>query len=74
MTCAGFIRFTEGYYILLTTKRSQVAELGGHIIYHVDDTQMIGIHHRHDGSASPQEQQYGAAPVGPVERLARCPR
>ncbi|CAG8437927.1 7513_t:CDS:10 [Diversispora eburnea] len=34
----GFIRFTEGYYISLITKRSAVALIGGHYIYHIDET------------------------------------
>lgn len=40
---AGFVRFLEGYYIVLITKRSAVALLGGHYVYHVDDTVMIQI-------------------------------
>lgn len=39
----GFIRFTECYYILLITKRSCVALLGGHYVYHIDATQLIPL-------------------------------
>ena len=39
----GFIRFTGAYYMLLVTKRSQVALLGGHYIYQVDDTALISL-------------------------------
>ncbi|KAF1846583.1 uncharacterized protein K460DRAFT_377746 [Cucurbitaria berberidis CBS 394.84] len=39
----GFIRFTEAYYMLLVTKRTQVAMLGGHYIYQVDGTEMIPL-------------------------------
>ncbi|CDO53352.1 similar to Saccharomyces cerevisiae YNL325C FIG4 Phosphatidylinositol 3,5-bisphosphate (PtdIns[3,5]P) phosphatase [Geotrichum candidum] len=39
----GFIRFTEGYYILMITKRSCVALLGGHYVYHIDATQLIPL-------------------------------
>jgi hypothetical protein len=39
----GFIRFTEAYYMLLITKRNQVAVLGGHYIYQVDGTEMIPL-------------------------------
>lgn len=40
---AGFIRFLEGYYIILITKRSAVALIGGHYIYHIDDTMLISV-------------------------------
>lgn len=39
----GFIKFTKGYYLSLVTKCSQVAILGGHYIYHVDDTKLIPL-------------------------------
>ncbi|GAO46898.1 hypothetical protein G7K_1116-t1 [Saitoella complicata NRRL Y-17804] len=39
----GFIRFTAGYYMSLITKRSIVALIGGHYVYHVDETQLLPI-------------------------------
>jgi phosphatidylinositol 3,5-bisphosphate 5-phosphatase len=39
----GFIRFTGEYYMLLITKRSQVALLGGHYIYQIDNTELISL-------------------------------
>lgn len=39
----GFIRFTEAYYMLLITKRAQVAMIGGHYIYQVDGTELIPL-------------------------------
>ncbi|KND03050.1 phosphatidylinositol-3,5-bisphosphate 5-phosphatase [Spizellomyces punctatus DAOM BR117] len=39
----GFVRFLEGYYIILITKRSAVALIGGHYIYHIDDTMLISV-------------------------------
>lgn len=39
----GFIRFTKSYHILLITKRSQVAVIGGHYIYQVDGTDLIPL-------------------------------
>ena len=39
----GFIRFTGAYYMLLITKRSQVAMIGGHYIYQVDDTELVAL-------------------------------
>lgn len=37
----GFIRFTEGYYMLMITKKQQVATVGGHFIYQVDGTGIV---------------------------------
>ena len=39
----GFIRFTGAYYMLVITKRSQVALIGGHYIYQVDDTDLVPL-------------------------------
>ena len=39
----GFIRFTGAYYMLLVTKRSQVAMLGGHYIYQIDGTELVPL-------------------------------
>lgn len=39
----GFIRFTEAYYMLLITKRQQVAMIGGHYIYQVDGTELVPL-------------------------------
>ena len=39
----GFIRFTECYYLIVITKLSQVAVLGGHCIYHIDGTELVPI-------------------------------
>jgi phosphatidylinositol 3,5-bisphosphate 5-phosphatase len=39
----GFIRFTGSYYMLVITKRSQVAMIGGHFIYSVDGTELVPL-------------------------------
>lgn len=39
----GFIRLTGAYYMLLVTKRSQVAMVGGHNIYQIDETELIPL-------------------------------
>ena len=39
----GFIRFTGDYYMLLITKRSQVAMIGGHYIYQIDGTELVPL-------------------------------
>ncbi|XP_059486808.1 polyphosphoinositide phosphatase isoform X2 [Neocloeon triangulifer] len=54
----GFIRFLEGYYIILITKRTRIAVIGNHSVYKIEDTSMIyipneGIRHYH-----PDESRY----------------
>ncbi|OAQ99681.1 hypothetical protein LLEC1_04112, partial [Akanthomyces lecanii] len=39
----GFIRFTGCYYMLLITKKSTVAMIGGHYIYQVEGTELIPL-------------------------------
>ncbi|KAI8339268.1 SacI homology domain-containing protein [Chlamydoabsidia padenii] len=39
----GFIRFTQGWYMIFITKRKQVALLGGHYVYHIDETQLLPL-------------------------------
>ena len=39
----GFIRFTGEYYMLLVTKRSSVAMIGGHYIYRIDGTELVSL-------------------------------
>lgn len=39
----GFIRFTGAYYMLLITKRNQIAMLGGHYIYQVEGTELVPL-------------------------------
>lgn len=41
----GFIRFTQGYYMVLISARSVVALIGGHYVYHCDDTKIIPVCH-----------------------------
>lgn len=39
----GFIKFTKGFYLCVITKCSQVAIIGGHFVYHVDETKLIPL-------------------------------
>ncbi|KAL8925761.1 MAG: hypothetical protein Q9208_003258 [Pyrenodesmia sp. 3 TL-2023] len=39
----GFIRFTGAYYMLVITKRTQVAVIGGHFVYQIDGTELISL-------------------------------
>ncbi|PWN87360.1 hypothetical protein FA10DRAFT_234437 [Acaromyces ingoldii] len=41
----GFIRFTSTYYMVLISKRSVVALIGGHYIYHCDETKILPVCH-----------------------------
>ncbi|KAJ3086360.1 phosphatidylinositol-3,5-bisphosphate 5-phosphatase, partial [Quaeritorhiza haematococci] len=39
----GFVKFLEGYYISIITRRNAVALIGGHYIYHIDETSLLSI-------------------------------
>lgn len=39
----GFIKFTHCYYLVMVTKISQVAVIGGHSVFHIDGTELIPI-------------------------------
>ena len=39
----GFIKFTSCYYLVVVTKFRQVAVIGGHSVFHIDDTELIPI-------------------------------
>lgn len=54
---AGFIKFTAGWYIILITKRSIVALLGGHYIYHCENTEMIPVCLNHKIEKPAEEQR-----------------
>lgn len=41
----GFMKFTERYYICFVTRCSAVALLGGHFIFHIDETKLVPIVH-----------------------------
>lgn len=47
MVVQGFVRFTAGWYMILVTKRSVVALLGGHYVYHCESTEILPICHNH---------------------------
>ncbi|CAG4985838.1 unnamed protein product [Colias eurytheme] len=54
----GFIRFLEGYYIILVTKRRKIALIGPHSIYKIEDTAMIYIPNDTSRPQDPDEQRY----------------
>ncbi|KAJ9632515.1 phosphatidylinositol-3,5-bisphosphate 5-phosphatase [Taxawa tesnikishii (nom. ined.)] len=58
----GFIRFTESYYMLLITKRQQVAMIGGHYVYQIDGTELVpltsGVSTRFARDRNPEEGRF----------------
>ncbi|KAI5567551.1 hypothetical protein BDE02_13G097900 [Populus trichocarpa] len=42
---AGCIKFLESYYLILVTKRRQIGFICGHVIYGIDESQLITIPH-----------------------------
>ncbi|XP_046877169.1 polyphosphoinositide phosphatase [Hypomesus transpacificus] len=54
----GFVRFLEGYYIVLITKRRKMADIGGHSIYKIEDTSMIHIPNDSVRVTHPDEARY----------------
>uniref|UniRef100_A0AAY4DLM6 SAC domain-containing protein n=1 Tax=Denticeps clupeoides TaxID=299321 RepID=A0AAY4DLM6_9TELE len=54
----GFVRFLEGYYIILVTKHRKVADIGGHAIYKIEDTNMIYIPNDSVRVTHPDEARY----------------
>ncbi|PSN50035.1 hypothetical protein C0J52_03285 [Blattella germanica] len=54
----GFVKFLEGYYIILVTKRRRVAYIGYHTIYKIEDTCMIYIPNDGIRMNHPDEQRY----------------
>ncbi|WFD00348.1 phosphatidylinositol-3,5-bisphosphate 5-phosphatase [Malassezia yamatoensis] len=41
----GFVRFTSTYHMVLVSRRSAVALIGGHYVYHCDETQILPVCH-----------------------------
>ncbi|KAG6837048.1 hypothetical protein H0H93_015619 [Arthromyces matolae] len=54
---AGFIRFTAGWYMIVISKRSVVALLGGHYLYHCESTDIIPVCFNHKVEKPAEEQR-----------------
>ncbi|XP_075451144.1 polyphosphoinositide phosphatase [Ascaphus truei] len=54
----GFVRFLEGYYIVLITKRRKMADIGGHAIYKIEDINIIYIPNDSVRVTHPDEARY----------------
>ncbi|PVV02294.1 hypothetical protein BB560_003256 [Smittium megazygosporum] len=46
----GFVRFTKGYYVCIIKRSKHVALLGGHYIYHIDETRLYPLFHKKESS------------------------
>lgn len=53
----GFVKFTAGWYMIIITKRSVVALLGGHYIYHCEETEMVPVCFTHKIEKPTEEQR-----------------
>jgi phosphatidylinositol 3,5-bisphosphate 5-phosphatase len=53
----GAVRFLEGYYLVLVTKRRRVALIGQHFVYKIEDTVMLPVA---NGSLSPSPHPHEA--------------
>ena len=61
----GCIKFLESYYLILVTKRRQIGCICGHVIYCIDESQMITIPHssvQTDVATSKNELRYKKEP------------
>ncbi|KAG1761875.1 SacI homology domain-containing protein [Suillus occidentalis] len=54
---AGFVKFTAGWYMIVISKRSVVALLGGHYLYHCENTEMIPVSSNHKIERPAEEQR-----------------
>lgn len=52
----GFVRFLEGYYIILIVKRRCIGIIGSHCIYKIKDTRMLYI--PNEDRTNADEQRY----------------
>ena len=52
------MRFLEGYYVYVITNASVVADIGGHLVYTIQDTRLISLRSSVGAEQSPQEQRY----------------
>ncbi|PLN79124.1 polyphosphoinositide phosphatase Fig4 [Aspergillus taichungensis] len=65
----GFIRLTGAYYMLLATKRSQVAMLGGHYVYQIDGTELISLTTSNSARAKPEKNPEEARYIAILNNL-----
>lgn len=54
---AGFVKFSAGWYMVVISKRSVVALLGGHYIYHCEGTDIVPVCFNHKIDKPAEEQR-----------------
>ncbi|KAI9571915.1 SacI homology domain-containing protein [Boletus coccyginus] len=54
---AGFVKFTAGWYMIVISKRTVVALLGGHYLFHCEDTDIIPVCANHKIEKPAEEQR-----------------
>eukprot|EP00118_Oscarella_pearsei_P006754 m.31126 g.31126 ORF g.31126 m.31126 type:complete len:875 (+) comp31452_c0_seq2:148-2772(+) len=54
----GFVKFLEGYYIILITERKRIAYIGSHAVYKVEDTTIFPIPNNSVRVSHPDEGRY----------------
>jgi hypothetical protein len=59
----GFVRFLEGYYMILITSRLKAAMLGHHSVFKIADTAMVYIPNEEVRETHPGKHIFG--PFGP---------
>ena len=62
----GMVRFLEGWYLLLVTRREPVGVLSGHVIFRVEETAMLSVSSS-TLTVSKPERSAGVAPEGGAE-------
>ncbi len=55
---SGFVRFLEGYYVILITKRRRVALIGPHTVFKIEETSMVYIPNDSVRYTHPEEQRF----------------
>ena len=65
----GFIKFTGAYYMLLVTKRSQVAMIGGHYVYQIDGTELVPLTMAASSRHKPEKNLEEARYIGILNNL-----
>ncbi|KAL5107492.1 Polyphosphoinositide phosphatase [Taenia crassiceps] len=64
---AGFIRFVAGYYLIVITQRREVARIGEHRIYKIEETKMVYIPGDFPNSSSGEGKNKNPSSLNPPE-------
>ena len=53
----GFIKFLEGYYIQVITKKLTVAKIGEHKIYKINECKLISLYESNTNNTTRTEEE-----------------